>query len=118
MLFDPVGGSLWELHSLSPTKFPAAVPWVAIATSVTVPPLASDRKSIPSSSLLSGNHTHSHGPSILGPPFGKAGLSNQTSLIFSRNPSRGEMSEMLFLEICSHFKLVNPASGDISDMSL
>ena len=83
--------------------------------SVTSPPLTSDSQSISFRSCASvpGKTTHSHGPSILGPPFGNAGLPCQTSFIFSRNPSRGEKSTMLFRLASSHFKLVNPASGAI-----
>ena len=71
MLFHPVGGSLWEVHTLSPTKFPSVAPWVAISTSVTAPPLTSDNQSVSFTSLpvVSGNTTHSHGPLYLGSPF-------------------------------------------------
>ena len=52
------------------------------------------------------------------PPFGNTGLSCQMRVIFSRNPSKGERSEMLLPETSSHFKLINPASGDMSEMLL
>ena len=111
MLFHPVGGSLWDVHTSAPTECPTVAPWVAISTSVTVPPLASDSKSVPLSSSASGNTTQSHGPSILGPPFGNAGLSNQMSFMFSRNPSKGEKLEISLCERSSHVKLVNSQGG-------
>ena len=42
--------------------FPLLPPWVATPSSVTVPALASASKSVPLSSLVSGNTVHSHGP--------------------------------------------------------
>ena len=74
MLLYPVVGSLWEVHTLSRQNLPRVAPWVAISVSVTSPPLASDSKSLLLSSFVFGNTTHSHGPSILGPPFGDAGI--------------------------------------------
>ena len=75
-----------------PQNFPTVAPWVATATSVTVPPLASDSKSLLLLGSVFGKTTHNHGPSIVGPTFGNPGLSCQTSSIFLRNSS----SEMLF----------------------
>ena len=118
MLFFPVGGILWEVQTLSPTDFPAVAPWVETSTSVTVPPLTSDSKSVLLSSSVSGNTTHNHGPSIFGPPFGNPGLLCQMSVIFSPKPSRGEKSEIWFAATLSHVKLVNLARGVTSDMSL
>ena len=50
--------------------------------------------------------------------FWNPGLLCQMSSIFSRNSSKGERSEMLLSDRSSHFKSVNLAIGDISDMSL
>ena len=104
---------------LSPTDCPTVAPWVATVTSVTVPPLASDSKSVLLSSMVSGNKTHNQGPSIFGPPCGKPGLSyTPRNFILGRNPSRGERSEISFTETSSHVKLVNPASADMSEILL
>ena len=86
-----------------------------LPSSVTVPALASASKSVPLSSLVSGNTVHSHGPSIFDPPIGNPGLAYEMSFIFSRIPSKGEKSEILLSWRFSHFKLVKPATGDISE---
>ena len=117
----PAGGSLWEVHTLHRR------PNLSLCCSMGGRP----------PSLLLYPHlflivnpccylflcpvttTHSHGPSIFGPPFGKPGLSDaKVTVIFSRNSSKGERSEMLLRSTASHVKLVSPASGEASDMSL
>ena len=65
--------------------FPLLIRGLAIPTSVTLAPLASDSKSSLLLTPTSDNKTHNHGPSIFGPPFGSAGLPCQKSVvIFSR----------------------------------
>ena len=99
---------------------PSVAPWVAISISVTAPPLTSDSKSVLLSNLCTGNTTHSHGPSIFGPPFWKSRICVPNgAFIFSRNPSKGEKSEMLLLQ--RHLAMLSwltLASGDMSDMLL
>ena len=122
MLFRPVGGILSAYQTLSPTGLPSTAPLVETFTSVTAPPLTSASRSTLSSNRpsisISGRNTHNQGPSIFGPPCGKAGLLDQKSFIFSRNPSKGEKSAIIFPPTCSHVKFFNCAKGDTSDILL
>ena len=99
---------------------PLSPPLVATSTSVTAPPLASDSKSLTAPpGLCSVTRSIATVPQLTDPVSGNAGLSYQTNVgIFSRIPSKGEISEISFSGIITHFKLVKPARGDMSIMLL
>ena len=74
------GGRLRESTHQSRRSPPPLPHDSKFSSSVTVPPLASDSKSVLRSRLASGNTAHNHGPSIFGPPIGNPGLLYQMSL--------------------------------------
>ena len=118
LMFHLVSESLWDVHMASPIDLPSVAPLVATSISVSLPLVAFCIRSKWLYSLSPYRVSHSHGPSILGPPSGNPGLAYQISFILSRNPSKGEKSEISLFSTFSHFKLVKSARGDISDMLL
>ena len=111
MLFSPVAEISYGVHR------PSVAPSVAICSSVTVPSLVC-KKSVSSSSSGPGTIAHNQGPFIFGPPRGKPGFSYQRILVFSGNPPKGDISDILLWARFIHFKLCKEARGETSDTLL
>ena len=99
MLSESVGGSCGRSTHCRRPIFPLLPRGWRLSTSVTAPPLTSDSKSVHSGrSSVSGNTTHSHGPSIFGAASGERRIVRAKRVLYSRVTPLGAKGRNLVVD--------------------